>query len=298
MAPVLQDRDFNLDVPAANFRQVWSSPSNYAFTILLLVGGNVVSRALAQLAGGRFTPVAFSFGEFIVYWFTLAFIETSMHDGVLSMLPINVHHTGWVSYATAAVNSAVGENKLMPPSDTPCKVINVENGQSRGNGSWVLGRTMRDFEYWMEPTVRAKVAELKKSKYQYDVDEARKKGQDADSVEYPAHAGLVVSFWKFDENKKDRLKKPGRDLLFWSGIAITVVQLGIAAIPLGVFGNWGVFLVTVAAQILCYTTGFWKQWGREKWACRHIPVGKRRTFILVSANKKMKKCCILLTSKQ
>lgn len=63
MAPVLQDRAFNLNGPSAGFRTTWSSPSDYAFTILLLVGGNVVSMALAQLAGGRLTPVAFSFGE-------------------------------------------------------------------------------------------------------------------------------------------------------------------------------------------------------------------------------------------
>lgn len=58
----LHSRDFDLDAPSAAFESVWSSPSNYAFTILLLLGGDVVSRALAQLAGGRITPVAFSFG--------------------------------------------------------------------------------------------------------------------------------------------------------------------------------------------------------------------------------------------
>jgi hypothetical protein len=63
MAPVLQDRAFDLSGQSAKFRGVWTSPSDYAFTILLLVGGNVVGRALAQLAGGRLTPVAFSFGE-------------------------------------------------------------------------------------------------------------------------------------------------------------------------------------------------------------------------------------------
>jgi hypothetical protein len=171
----------------------------------------------------------------------------------------------------------------MPPADTPCKIINVDNQQSRGNGSWVLGRTIRDFEYWMGRPVREKVGEVKKSKFQYDVDQAKKQGKDPVDVEYPAHAGLVVSFWKFDEEKRDQLQKPGRDLLFWSGVAVTVIQLGVAAIPFGIYGNWGVFLVTAAAIILCFTTGFWKQWGREKWACRQIPAGKRRTFILVSA---------------
>jgi hypothetical protein len=68
MAPfyehVPRSRNFNLKAPSAAFEAVWVSPSNYAFTILLLLGGDVVSRALAQLAGGYITPVAFSFGMF------------------------------------------------------------------------------------------------------------------------------------------------------------------------------------------------------------------------------------------
>jgi hypothetical protein len=63
MSPV-PGRPFDADVPATWFRDEWKSPSNYAFTILLLLGGDVVARALAQLAGGRLTPVAFSFGTF------------------------------------------------------------------------------------------------------------------------------------------------------------------------------------------------------------------------------------------
>jgi hypothetical protein len=58
----LQSRTFDLNAPSAAFEAQWRSPSNYAFTVLLLLGGDVVSRALAQLAGDRITPVAFSFG--------------------------------------------------------------------------------------------------------------------------------------------------------------------------------------------------------------------------------------------
>lgn len=70
MAPFkqfLQPRAFDLDAPSAAFKATWASPSNYAFTILLLLGGDVVSRALAQLVGGYFTPIAFSFGESL-FW--------------------------------------------------------------------------------------------------------------------------------------------------------------------------------------------------------------------------------------
>ena len=63
----LQARSFDLNSASAAFKDEWASPSNYAFTVLLLVGGDVVSRALAQLAGGPITPVAFSFGVSLVY---------------------------------------------------------------------------------------------------------------------------------------------------------------------------------------------------------------------------------------
>jgi hypothetical protein len=58
----LLPRTFDLNSPSAAFKAQWVSPSNYAFTVLLLLGGDVVSRALAQLAGGPIVPVAFSFG--------------------------------------------------------------------------------------------------------------------------------------------------------------------------------------------------------------------------------------------
>ncbi|KAI0140456.1 hypothetical protein GGR57DRAFT_425807 [Xylariaceae sp. FL1272] len=253
MAPFLWHRDrLDFDATSDAFRQTWSSPSNYAFTILLLVGGDVVAKALAQLSGSRITPVAFSFG--------------------------------WVAYATAAINSAVGENKLMPASDTACMIINAGTQTSRGNGSWVLGRTIRDFEYWMGDPVRDKVAAVKKAKYDYDRQQAEKHGKNPDGVEYPAHAGLVVSFWKFDATKRAQLRRPGRDILFWSGVVTSIIQLGIAAVPLGVYGNWGVFLVTGAAIFLCFITGCWDQWHREKWACREILPGTKRTYILTRGN--------------
>src|ERR1700753_2120690 len=62
MSPI-PGRPFDASIPSLWFREEWKSPSNYAFTILLLLGGDVVAKALAQLAGGRLTPVAFSFGR-------------------------------------------------------------------------------------------------------------------------------------------------------------------------------------------------------------------------------------------
>merc|ERR1712093_866825 len=95
----------------------WENPSD-VFSVLLILGGDVVERALAQLAGSPVTPVAFSFG--------------------------------WVAYAVTAVVSAIGENKLMPLPDCACKVINGRTGYVRDNSSWIIGRIVRDFESWMD----------------------------------------------------------------------------------------------------------------------------------------------------
>lgn len=92
----------------------WRNP-NDVLSILLIVGGDVIQKALAQLSGGRFVPVAFSFG--------------------------------WVSYSFGALMSAAGDGRLMPPMpDCPSILVNTEAGYSRTNTSWMLGRVLRDLE--------------------------------------------------------------------------------------------------------------------------------------------------------
>jgi len=94
----------------------WQNPSD-VLTILQIIGGDVVQKAIAQLAGYRirlgslyFTvaPVAFSFG--------------------------------FVSYSVSSMLAAVGDGRLLPPTDTPSILVNASNGNIRTNSSWVLGR--------------------------------------------------------------------------------------------------------------------------------------------------------------
>ena len=62
MAPLLA-RAFAASAPLGELRLQWTHPSD-VFSVLLLLGGDVISRALAQLAGGPVTPVTFSFGMY------------------------------------------------------------------------------------------------------------------------------------------------------------------------------------------------------------------------------------------
>ncbi|THH19317.1 hypothetical protein EW146_g1825 [Bondarzewia mesenterica] len=92
----------------------WQNPSDI-LSILMIIGGDIVQRAVAQLAGsGRFsfTPVAFSFG--------------------------------WVAYSLNAVCSAVGDGRLMPAAEGYSVLVNAKNGYTRTVQSWVLARLVRD----------------------------------------------------------------------------------------------------------------------------------------------------------
>jgi hypothetical protein len=102
---------------SSTIRATWENPSD-TMTILLIIGGDTVRQALAQLSGPYVVPVAFSFG--------------------------------WIGYSFDTLMSVVGNGRLMPPPDYDAKLINSTNGFVRDNRSWVLGRLLRDFERPME----------------------------------------------------------------------------------------------------------------------------------------------------
>ncbi|KAI0723948.1 hypothetical protein C8T65DRAFT_627990 [Cerioporus squamosus] len=94
----------------------WKSPDDI-LSILMLIGGDIVQRAVAQLAGtgpGPFCPVAFSFG--------------------------------WLAYSVSALTSAVGDGRLLPKPDINMYVVNAKSGYIRENASWVVARLLRDHE--------------------------------------------------------------------------------------------------------------------------------------------------------
>ena len=170
----------------------------------------------------------------------------------------------------------------MPDPDTSCTVINGKTGYGRDNSSWVLGRMMRDYEFWMDTEVSEATEGLRQEKWKYMKEQEEKKHPGSgEHIEKPDHAGLVVSFWEPCETTK--AATPGRDILFWSGILVCIVQLGIAAIPCGTTGDWGVLLVTGSAILLCLATGSLRQWRREKWACRKLN-GKPKNVVLTHGN--------------
>ena len=92
-------------------------------------------------------------------------------------------------------------------------------------------------------------------------------------------ASLCLSVW--EPMKGVRAKVPKRDWVWWSGYVVLVVQLGLAAVAWGVWGDWVIFAITVGGSVLALTTASLPQWRRERWPCRN---GTQKSFVICHGN--------------
>ncbi|KAH7303416.1 hypothetical protein B0I35DRAFT_446753 [Stachybotrys elegans] len=197
------------------------------FSLLLLIGGDTVQKAMAQLTGKSFrllnhgpeiriTPVAFSFG--------------------------------WVAHAFMSLMWAAGDERLMPSApDFSSIVVNGENGFTRTNQSWILGRLLRDYEAT------------------HEVD--------------PATVSLRIDI--YDQQPVGNVDV---DWIWWQGWLAIIIQIGVSIVPWALSGDWGIFMVTLAGTTLALFTGSLSQWKAEKWAGRLLGAGKRKVTCLTQGN--------------
>ncbi|KAL8651492.1 MAG: hypothetical protein Q9226_004688 [Calogaya cf. arnoldii] len=252
----------------------WKKPGD-VITLLMIMNGDVVQKALAQLSGPTFVPVAFSFG--------------------------------WVVYSIQAFSSVIGTGRLMPAApDVESIVVNVGSGHSRPNRSWILGRLLRDWDY--DPTIeqglyvtvldavsRSKVVQEIYDKY----DRPLLPGQ-ADDIELAeASGGLqitrpgsglkdyymsgltkaqstifhVQAWWKI------LLLDKGSVWIFaWPVIGL---QFCIACVPLMTHNDASTLIITAVGTLLAIWHGALPRWKEEKQCCRN---NTRQNFCLLEGN--------------
>lgn len=223
------------------FLEQWKNPGD-VFSVLLIVGGDVILLALACLTGRAFTPIAFSFG--------------------------------WVAYAVSAVVVAVGDNKLLVrcPPEISLKVINLKNGYCRENKSWLLGRFIKDYNFWMpgdikERLLRPRIHCDEENEHPTAISSVSSTIQNpiASNVTLGrSDAALCIAVFKWIDGALPGL--PSRDWAWWSGLFVSLLQLGIAGIPWGLYNNWGIFLATSVGTLLAYLSASLPQWRKEKWS--------------------------------
>lgn len=233
----------NFTASTSELRQQWLQPTD-VFSVLLLLGGDIVNKALAQLSGGLLTPVTFSFG--------------------------------WVSYSVTTFLASVGDAKLMPPAtEDPCLVITAKNGYIRNNASWVISRLLRDYDSWMDPAVRSRLEKMLDERQHY----MRMRTRKGTSVPRPAQTGLCISIYEPSDTKI--AGEPIPDFIYWTGLLVALIQLATAAIPIATTGDWSIFMITISGTVLAFITGGLPQWRNEKWPCRR---SSQNTYVLTRGN--------------
>lgn len=146
--------------------------------------------------------------------------------------------------------------------DCASVVINAKSGYVRSNTSWILGRVIRDYETWMPVSARTELNHCLDEIHAFQ----QKNAKPGEIIPRPKRAGILVSVFRASKVKK--AGEPDIDAVWASGVVIAVIQLGIACIPLGLFGDWSILLITAFGIILSFTSGSLPQWKREKWYCR------------------------------
>lgn len=109
----------------ADLREQWGNPRDI-LSLLLLLGGDIVQKAIAQLVGYQVRP----FGQ---------------RGPAVSVAPV-AFSFGWVAYGFSSLLASFGDMALMPVCDHPCLLVSCDTGFARENRSWALGRLLRDHE--------------------------------------------------------------------------------------------------------------------------------------------------------
>ncbi|OJD33150.1 uncharacterized protein BKCO1_3300050 [Diplodia corticola] len=225
--------------PTALILQALRNPHDL-LPFLLLLGGEVVQKALAQATGrGQLAPVCFSFG--------------------------------WASYAFVAAVQLLGDGRLMPAAEVPCKVYNMRSAYARANRNWVVGRLLRDNELFMA-----------RQRERLDVQAGRDRGGQLGralriAIYEPAGGGG-------GSGDRDRAPLKGAGAPPYarvSHLGVTAAQCAVAVVPWVRGGDWLPFVVTAVGTGLAAGMGLLPQWRAEK-----LPEERtnRKTFAVTAGN--------------
>jgi hypothetical protein len=227
--------------PADDLSGQWQNP-NDILSLLLLIGSDVVQKAIAQLFGVYVQPVE-------------KFPRIYLTPAAFSF--------GWVAYAFTSLASVIGDKQLMPSTpDTPSFVINCHTGYVRTSQSWLLGRILRDHELAVEARPGPLAAKLKA------LNASSSKLEEAGLASHaPLHTALRIDIFNATGAGDASLKIDRVWLLGWLTIAM---QLAISCLPWALYGDWAIFLTTAAGTFFALATGSLRQWALEKWPGRRL----------------------------
>lgn len=267
MATSMASKQTNGTPPTQDLWRQLRSPQD-VFTILLLIGGDVVRTAVARL----------SVPTIMLPWI----------DRDINLTPVAFSFS-WMSFAFMGLAAVVGDCQLMPPPECAIKVLNYATNNVIDNQSWLLGRVVRDQEC--------------RQGMRYVQDQSRYPSQDAfpftnnsnarfltnrsllrhlfqsgRATNTVQNAALIISI-----HRAGKPSPPARDRCWWLAVSCIVVQLVAAAIG-SYTHNWAVSLVVYCGTAFALITAGLVQWKEEKWSSRRLRANTSKTVAFTRGN--------------
>lgn len=224
----------------------WSNPGDI-FSLLLLVGGDVVQKAIARLVGLRI-PIPWSGGTLIITPVAFSF--------------------GWVSCAFISLTAALGDHRLMPRPENDVLVVNCgDSGYVRTNNSWILGKILQERD--------GVVPRMERDGKRH----AQTPNGSMDSS--TGDVSLAIEIFQAVKDKSNNLRP---NLIWCFCLLVIIVQLSVAAIPWKMFHDWSILLITGTGTVLSVVTSSLPQWVDEKWPIQSRPLRKPKWIALTRGN--------------
>lgn len=161
----------------------------------------------------------------------------------------------------------------MPESEQSLTVIDTNSGHGRETRNWVLGRFLRDFNDRLDEEMKDEQPHISSDASDKEKQESADDGK-GDGIgkgkrkaKGQPFEGLRVTVFEVEDMPPTDHGVPTLDWVWYSGFVVIFVQLGIAAVPWGVNGQWDTFLVTAAGNLFALISSSLPQWRKEKWAC-------------------------------
>ncbi|KAF7887149.1 uncharacterized protein EAF02_003796 [Botrytis sinoallii] len=213
MSPIMKAwvnlRSVNITNPTTTadyFASQWVDPSDI-FSVLLLLGPEIVQQAVAQLAGRTITPVAFSFG--------------------------------WVAYSAKALLSMIGDGRLMPETDMlNTLVIGADSKHVRTASSWILGRLLRDLDDRYDKEMEGEESHVPPSQSVSARPGFTEKEKGISHQQGKPWEALQISVYQVINQDGHNHGVPHCDWVWYSGFVVILGQLVIAMLPWVLYGQW------------------------------------------------------------
>ena len=146
-------------------------------------------------------------------------------------------------------------------------VVGATSGHVRTAKSWILGKLLKDLEDGMDEEMKDEQAHVPPGEIEKQAPAVTIEQVQSSAPRRTPREALRVTIFEVDEGPPCQHGVPTLDWVWFSSLAVILVQLVTSLIPWLLNGGWSTFMITLSGNALALIQASLPQWRAEKWAC-------------------------------